>query len=170
VPRTRRFGLGTFKGLEFAIDRHPGGATDVVLKGATERHWQLAKESQGPRAVMNALQRLVQSYSERVEHVQSDITIGQNQLRDFEARVAVPFTHTARLETLSTLRDQLQRSLSAPNGTPQANEANAMTMAAVSAQLRELLSAKSHPDASSPNRHWVGRTETHDAVRARVGR
>jgi hypothetical protein len=107
VPRTRRFALGTFRGLEFAIDRHPGGATDVVLKGAMDRGCPLAKDAHGPRAVLNALHRLAATYAERIEHVQTDITISRTRLCDLEARLSIPFAHAARLNHLTTLRDQL---------------------------------------------------------------
>jgi N12 class adenine-specific DNA methylase/SAM-dependent methyltransferase len=158
VSHTRRFTLGTFKGLEFAIERHPGGATDVVLLGQAERGWTLAKDSLGPRAVMNALQRLVPSYAERIERVEADIEIARTQLRDFESRASIPFVHAARLNQLTTLRDQLQLALAVPNGTPEANEASSAKSVELSSQIRGLLAAK---DTDDPGRRrgWAARTD-----------
>src|SRR5205814_7432790 len=86
VDRPRRFPLGTYRGLTFGIERHPGGAADVYLEGQAFRTGLLSKESQGPRAVTNALGRLVASYDERCEETRKELELARTQLRDYEAR------------------------------------------------------------------------------------
>ena len=62
VRETRRFPLGRYRGLAFGLVLHPGGAADVFLEGAATRHGMLSRDHRGPRAVLNALDRLADSY------------------------------------------------------------------------------------------------------------
>ena len=62
VRETKRYPLGRYRGLEFGIVLHPGGAADVYLEGAATRHGMLSRDHHGPRAVLNALERLSDSY------------------------------------------------------------------------------------------------------------
>jgi hypothetical protein len=112
VDRPRRFPLGTFHGLAFGIERHPGGAADVYLEGRAFRTGVLAKESQGPRAVMNALHRLASTYTERCEETRAELALARTQLRDYEARLGRPFAYAAYLDELTGLRDRLKVALS----------------------------------------------------------
>ena len=50
--------IGTYRGLKFGIERLAGGWADVYLAGQATRKDSLSKDAQGPRAVMNALNRL----------------------------------------------------------------------------------------------------------------
>jgi hypothetical protein len=59
VRETRRFAFGQYRGLAFGLVLYPGGAAEVYLEGVANRHGQLSREHQGPRAVLNALDRLV---------------------------------------------------------------------------------------------------------------
>ena len=62
VHETRRVPLGTYRGLRFGLVLYPHGAPDAFLEGATTRHAALSRDAHGPRAVLNALDRLAGSY------------------------------------------------------------------------------------------------------------
>ncbi|HYH66064.1 MAG TPA: hypothetical protein VD866_15325, partial [Urbifossiella sp.] len=122
VERTRLFPVGTYRGLTFGIERHPGGATDVYLEGRLTRTAMLSKDSQGPRAVMNALHRIVGSYEDERVRAEQERLLAETQLGDYEARLGRPFAHAAYFEELTRLRDQLKVALS---GTPPVEGAEA---------------------------------------------
>ena len=126
VERTRQFPLGTFHGLAFGIERHHGGAADVYLEGQVSRTGMLSKESQGPRAVMNALNRLTDSYEEQCETARKELTLAETQLGDYQVRLGRVFPHAGYMEELTGLRDQLKLALS---GTPAEGVATAGELA-----------------------------------------
>jgi hypothetical protein len=72
----------------------------------------LSREHQGPRAVLNALERLANGYGSDCERVRQDLGIAESQLRDYQARLGTPFPHDAYLSDLTALRDQLKAGLS----------------------------------------------------------
>jgi len=79
----------------------------------------------GPRAVVNALHRLAADYSEEVASLQQRIAIAEGQLRDYSARLDLPFAHETYLMQLKELRDQLKQALSAsaqPSAGPTTGE------------------------------------------------
>ena len=116
VRESRRFMLGQMRGLGFGIMKHRFGAPEVFLNGQGERRSQLSRESQGPRAVFNALERLFASYGSRCEECRSELALSEVKLRDFEARLGGAFPHERYIGELSALRDELKVALSA---TPQ---------------------------------------------------
>src|ERR1700680_621199 len=89
---------------------HSGPA--VSLEGAATRQSGFLSEHQGPRAVLNALERLANAYGSECTRVPQDLAIAESQLRDYQARVGKPFIHDAYLSELTTLRDQLKGGLS----------------------------------------------------------
>jgi hypothetical protein len=118
----RRIPLGVIRGLAFGIARHPRFAPEVYLEGATTRQVPLSREHHGPRAVLNAVERLAAGYSSSCDSVRQDLAITEGQLRDYRARLGLPFTYDADLAELTALRDQLQDRLSgkpADSGTEQ---------------------------------------------------
>ena len=84
----------------------------------------LSRDSQGPRAVTNALHRLAASYEEQCETARKEVALATTQLRDYEARHGLPFTHAAYLDELTLLRDRLKTALSETpaEGEPSAGE------------------------------------------------
>ena len=79
VRETGRFPLGRFRGLKFGLIVHPQGGREVYLEGATTRETQLSRESQGPRAVMNALERLAGSYESQAKAAGQELAIAEAQ-------------------------------------------------------------------------------------------
>ena len=78
----------------------------------------LSKEHQGPRAVLNALDRLANGYDSDCDRVRQDLAIAESQLRDYQARLGKPFKHDAYLSELTGLRDQLKVGLSSTDHVP----------------------------------------------------
>jgi hypothetical protein len=72
----------------------------------------LSREHHGPRAVLNALERLAGGYSSECDRVRQDLGIAESQLRDYKNRLGKPFMHDAYLSELTGLRDELKARLS----------------------------------------------------------
>jgi hypothetical protein len=113
VSEPRRVPLGICRGLRFGLVLHPQFAPEVYLEGATTRRDTLSREFHGPRAVLNAIEKLAGSYATPYASVKQDLAIAEAQLRDYQARLGAPFTHDAYLSQLTDLRDQLKAGLSA---------------------------------------------------------
>jgi hypothetical protein len=112
VRNTTRVPLGIYRGLRFGLILHPQFSPDVYLEGAMTRQSELSREHQGPRAVLNALERLAKAYGHECDRVGQELTIAQSQLRDYQARLGKPFHYESYLSELTALRDQLKAGLS----------------------------------------------------------
>ncbi len=110
--RHQKYPLGNFHGLEFGLERSPFGGSDVYLEGKAYCREQLNRESQGPRAVINALTRLRDSYDAEIARTNKELTLARNQLSDYQQRHGIPFVHAAYADELAQLRDQLRNTLS----------------------------------------------------------
>ena len=113
VRETTRVPLGSYRGLRFGIVLHPQMPPDVYLEGAITRQSMLSRDHQGPRAFLNALERLASSYGPDCDRVRQDLSIAEAQLRDYRERLGKPFLHDAYLSELTSLRDLLKSGLSA---------------------------------------------------------
>ena len=118
VPQTRRFPLGVYRGLRFGIVIHPNFSPEVYLEGASSRKGTLSHEFHGPRAVMNAVERLASGTESQSIAAGKDLALSESQLRDYQARLGKPFTHHAYQADLVDLRDRLKVALSATNPEP----------------------------------------------------
>ena len=121
VRETRRFPLGVIAAWNSAWCCIRNGAAEVFLEGDTTRHALLSREHHGPRAVLNALDRLAGSYEAQCATARQDLAIAEGQLRDYEARLGRPFAHDAYLRELTGLRDQLKAGLSGATPEPGAD-------------------------------------------------
>ncbi len=90
----------------------------MYLEGAALRQSGFLSEHQGPRAILNAVERLANAYGSECDRVRQDLAIAESQLRDYQARLGKPFLYESYLSQLTALRDQLKAGLSA--ATPQA--------------------------------------------------
>ena len=122
VRETTRIPLGTYRGLRFGMVLHPQFPPDVYLEGSTNRSTMLSREHQGPRAVLNALDRLATAYGSDCDRVRQELAIAEAQLRDYQARLGKPFVHEIYLAELTSLRDQLKTGLSASSHQPDKEE------------------------------------------------
>jgi hypothetical protein len=112
VKQTRRFSLGTYHGLDFGIVLHANSGPEVFLEGASVRHGSLSRDFHGPRAVMNAVERLASNTGSHCDSARKDLSLSENQLRDYEARLGKPFPYSAYQADLMELRDRLKLALS----------------------------------------------------------
>ena len=87
-------------------------------KERSTRRSMLSREHQGPRAVLNALERLAGGYGSECDRLRQDLAIAESQLRDYQARLGKPFPHDAYLTKLTSLRDQLKTGLSGGHVEP----------------------------------------------------
>jgi hypothetical protein len=98
--------------LRFGLTLHPHGNPEVGVEGAVTRYGALSRESHGPRAILNAVERIVGTYGTERDKTARDLGIAQGQQRDFEARLGAQFAHTGYLDELTGLRNQLEAALS----------------------------------------------------------
>jgi N12 class adenine-specific DNA methylase len=112
VNAERTIPLGVFRGLEFGIELHPQQSAQLYLTGATSRQTLLSKEHHGPRAILNALERLAGSYQTDCDSVQQDLEIAGRQLKDYQSRLGAVFPYESYRSDLTSLRDRLKTSLS----------------------------------------------------------
>jgi N12 class adenine-specific DNA methylase len=112
VDKTYNTRLGTHRGLEAGIILHPLGGTEVYLDGKVRCRETLMRDNPGPRAVLNALERLADGYDGDIRHLKAEIAIKEGQLRDYESRLGKSFEHEEYASRLTDLRDRLKLGLS----------------------------------------------------------
>jgi hypothetical protein len=110
--RRESVALGMYRGLKFGLDLSPHENPAVYVEGAVTRFEPLSREHRGPRAIMNAVARLVDGYGDERARAAKDLEISRGQLRDYQSRIGGVFQHGQYLEELHSLRDQLERALS----------------------------------------------------------
>jgi N12 class adenine-specific DNA methylase len=169
VHETRRVALGTYRGLEFGMMLHPLGAPEAFLEGETVRHGSLSRDP-GPRAVLNALDRLIDTYGAQAATARQDLAIAEGQLRDYDARLGKPFTHDAYMSELTGLRDQLKAGLSGACPEPGADPLPPAHE--TSERIKAIKSA--HSIEPAPQRHSARCLATAEApvttrIRQRIG-
>ena len=113
-PRT--IPLGQFQGLRWNLTVHPDAPPEISLLGASTRSTQLSRDHQGPRAILNATDRLASSIESDITSTQQDLTLAETQLHDYESRLGKPFIHEQYLSDLTSARDRLQSRLAASHG------------------------------------------------------
>src|SRR5262249_35225915 len=158
-----RTSIGRYRGLDFGLVLHPGGAAEVYLEGQTTRHGQLSRDHQGPRAVLNALERRAESYARQRDSVRQDLAIAEGQIRDHQARLGKPFAHDAYFRELKTLRDQLQAALS---GTAQEPGGSVSPAAHLAERIQDLKASRTIEAA--PERRGAARTRAESPVTSRL--
>jgi hypothetical protein len=115
----------------------------------------LSRQHQGPRAVLNALERVASDYGSEIARTKQNLAIAESQLRDYQASLGKPFDHEAYLANLTALRDQLKISLSghteegAPKAGDLAEQIKALR-AASSVDAAPERAAQRHLDAEEP--------------------
>jgi hypothetical protein len=118
VSQPQRFALGVYRGLQFGIVLDPSFPPELYLQGTTTCQEKLSRQHHGPRAILNALERLAHSYPSECAATRRELTVAEGQLRDYQARLGAPFGHDAYLGQLTALRDQLKAGLSGAQPEP----------------------------------------------------
>jgi hypothetical protein len=90
IREVHRVALGMYRGLRFGIVLHPQFPPELYLEGATTRQSMLSREHHGPRAILNAAERLANAYESECTRVRQDLAIAEAQLRDYQARSTCP--------------------------------------------------------------------------------
>jgi N12 class adenine-specific DNA methylase/SAM-dependent methyltransferase len=166
VIQPQRIALGTYRGLRFGIVLHPQWRPEAYLEGAITRKDTLSREHQGPRAVLNAVERLARGYGTERDRARQDLELAQTQLRDYQARVGQPFAHEDYLSRLTVLRDQLKAGLSGaasePGSEPQP------TVAELAEQIKALRAANTIE--ATPERPGKRSASAEEPVTARIRR
>jgi hypothetical protein len=116
VQALRHIPLGRYRGLNFGIALYPGHAPETYVEGEVTRLGKLAGERPGPRALLNAVERIVGGYENEYGQAAQDAQIARDRLRDYAARRDGTFAHAAYLEELTGLRDRLEAALAEPSG------------------------------------------------------
>jgi hypothetical protein len=158
--------LGTYRGLRFGIVLNPQWSPEVYLEGATTRHDTLSRDHHGPRAVLNALDRLASAYGSEIASVRQELGIAEGQLRDYQARLGKPFPHDAYLSELNALRDQLKAGLSGASHEP--DDKKGPSVSEIAAQIKELKAT--HNIEATPQRVRQKHSSAEEPVTARVRR
>ena len=83
VYQKQRVALGTYRGLAFGIVLNPQWSNEVYVEGAITRLDTLSRDSQGPRAVMNAVERIAGGYAAERETTKRNLTVAETQLQDY---------------------------------------------------------------------------------------
>ena len=172
VGEPRQIPLGVYRGLRFGMVLHPQFPPDVFCEGSCRHRAPLARNA-GPRAVLNALDRLIEGFGEEAERARQDVAVAEAQLRDYQARLGTPFPHEAYLAELAVLRDQLRHVLSGRGPEPGAEsppdpaELAARIKALKASQIIDASgerSGRSAPAAEEPVTQRIRRRATSQAV------
>jgi N12 class adenine-specific DNA methylase len=166
VRDTTRVPVGIYRGLRFGMVLHPQFPPDVYLEGAITRRDTLSREHQGPRAVLNALERLANGYGSDCVRVRQDLSIAESQLRDYQARLGKPFLHEAYLSELTALRDQLKAGLS--HNAHQSGNEEGPTASELAEKIKALKAANSIE--ATPQRVRQKKYTAEEPVTARIRR
>ena len=126
----------------------------------------LSREHQGPRAVLNALERLANAYGTDCDRVQQDLSIAEAQLRDYQARLGKPFLHDAYLSELTGLRDQLKGGLS--GAAHESDDEEGPSVSELAERIKALKAA--HSIEATPQRARQKHSSAEEPVTARIRR
>ena len=162
-----RVPIGAIAASPSAWSCTPTAPPKYSSKARRSRHGLLSRDHRGPRAVMNAIDRLAGTYDGQCDTTAQDLAIARTQLRDHEARIGRPFAHDAYLAELTSLRDQLKAGLSqatheaaAPTAGPSVSE--------LAARIKSLKAA--HTIDAAPERTAPRRIAAEQPVTARIRR
>ena len=162
---TTRVPLGAYRGLSFGIVLHPQFPLEVYLEAAL-RQSVLSRDHHGPRAVLNALERLAAGYGPECDRVQRDLGVAQSQLRDYQARLGKPFSHDTYLSELTALRDQLKAGLS--GATPEPEKEERPSVSELSEQIKAIKPADTIEGTAQ--RDWDKQSSAEEPITARIRR
>jgi N12 class adenine-specific DNA methylase len=166
VRETTRVPLGVYRGLQFGMVLHPQFPPDVYLEGTVTRQSGLSRDHQGPRAVLNNLERLANAYGSECVRVRQDLTIAESQLRDYQARLGKPFSHDTYLSELTSARDQLKAGLSA--SAHAAGSESGPSVSELAEKIKSLKSANSIE--GTPQRVRQKHSSAEEPITARIRR
>ena len=166
VMQSRRVPLGSYRGLRFGLVLHSDRAPDVFLDGAGTHQTMLSRDHPGPRAILNALDRIADGFQSESEWVRRELSLAETQLRDYEARLGRPFAHGDYLRELESLRDQLKAGLAGKPAGEGAEEGP--TVSELAERIKAMKAATSVEAAPQRSSRQGARAE--EPVTARIRR
>ena len=140
IREAQRIPLGEFRGLSFGLELNPSFPPEVYVEGQTTLREQLSHDHPGPRAVLNALDRLAARHDVESDQVRQRLAIAEQQLRDYQARLGREFPHDNYLMQLASWRDHLKLCLTA--GANSAETATESHLADIAANIKSLMSSR----------------------------
>ena len=152
VRQTESFPIGRYCGLAFGLILHVGGAGEIFLEGAATRRGLLSRDHRGPRAVLNALDRLAEGYPGECGATRRELTVARDQLRDHTARLGRPFIHDAYTAELTDLRDRLKAGLSQATPEPGTEQVPITELADRITSLKAAHTIEAAPERTTPRR------------------
>ena len=163
VMQDRRVPLGAYRGLRLGIVLHPQWRPKVYLEGAITRQDSLSREHQGPRGVLNALERLAKGYGSERDRLRQDLSIAETQLRRLRGagRPAVP---ARRLQGPAHLFTRPAQGRTVRGGAA----GGAPTIAELAGRIKELQASNSVEAARE--RTGTRRVSAEEPVTARIKR
>jgi len=166
VSTQRSVPLGTYRGLRFGLVLQPHQAPDLYLDGAASRRAMLSRDHHGPRAVLNAMERLAGGYKSQCDSTKQDLTIARDQLRDYESRLGAEFPHEAYLSELTALRDRLKAGLS--GATPEPGTQPGESVSELAGRIKAVRA--DHTIEATPQRAGTRHSTAEEPVTARIRR
>ncbi len=166
VRQPTRVPLGMYRGLSFGVVVRDLKPLEVYVEGTATRQTSLSREHQGPRAVLNAVERLVEGYGPEADRTRQDLTIAESQLRDYQARLGAPFHHDGYHSELTVLRDQLKAGLS--GRTPEPDSESPLTLSELASRFKALKGT--HTIDATPQRTERHHSDAEEPVTARIRR
>jgi hypothetical protein len=166
VRDTTRVPLGIYRGLRFGLVLHPQFPPDVYLEAAINRQSMLSRDYYGPRAVLNALERLATGYDSEIVRVRQDLAVAESQLRDYRDRLGKSFLHEKYLNQLTELRDQLKAGLSA--NTHESGNEKGPSASELANRIKTLKAA--HSIEATPQRTRGKQASAEEPITARIRR
>jgi len=165
VQQMTRIPLGTYRGLSFGIVLRPQFPPDVYLEGSAIRQSMFARQYPGPRAVLNELERMANTYTPACHEVRQNLAIAEGQLRDYQASLGKPFIHEVYLSELTSLRDQLKTGLS---GAPHGEGKESPSVSELAALIKSIKAA--HNLDAAPERVRQKHSSAEEPITARIRR
>lgn len=166
VHERREVPLGIYRSLRFGLVLRPQFPAEAYLQGATARYDTLSRDHHGPRAILNALDRLAEGYASEIARIRQDLSIAESQLRDYQSRLGTPFSHEQYHATLTTLRDQLKSRLA--GATTDEGGTELADAAAIAGQIKELKAGQSIE--ATPHRASKGNGSAAEPITERIRR
>ena len=87
-------------------------STEIAWRKPRNLNLALSRDHHGPRAILNALDRLAGGYESQLAEAREDLSIAEAQLRDYQSRIGAVFAHEDYFSQLTHLRGRLKAVLS----------------------------------------------------------
>lgn len=170
VRHEQRVALGNWRGLRFGIVLGPYDQAELYLEGETTRRESYLRGRPGPRAILNGLERLTAEYTTDAARTRQELSVAEGQLRDFQARIGMPYEHETYQAELTDLRDQLKLSLAGVGNKAVSDETQQPPL--TSAELAERIKGlkAQHSVDAVPERTVARKLDAEEPVTTRIRR